>query len=133
MNEEEVKKLKSVEFYSQGVAAWFNTALEHDKSLLTLSVAALGFLVGLMPNGIHSIESLLLYISAIISFLVCLFSILMIYKKNLKHIQDVFMGKDDSDKTLEILDTAAGISFFLGVLLSSIIGISAAITNFMKG
>lgn len=133
MDEEEVKKLKSVEFYSQGVAAWFNTALEHDKSLLTLSVAALGLLVGLIPNGIHSIESLLLYISAIISFLVCLFSVLMIYKKNLKHIQDVFMGKDDSDKTLEILDTAAGISFFVGVFLSSIIGISAAITNFMKG
>lgn len=132
MSEEEVKKLKSVEFYSQGVAAWFNTALEHDKSLLTLSVAGLGMLVGLMPNGIRSVESLLLYVGAIVSFLVCLFSVLMIYKKNLKHIQDVFMGKDNSDKSLEILDTTAAISFFIGVLLSSIIGISSAITNFMK-
>ena len=124
---------KDVEFYSQAVSGWFNTRLEHDKSLLTLSVAGLGMLVGFISTGIGSITSLILYIGAIVSFLICLFSVLIIFQKNSTHIQDVLNGAKETNKVLEILDIVAKVSFYIGVLFSSIIGISLAIQNFMKG
>lgn len=54
-----VNDAKQVEFYSQGVAAWFNSALEHDKSLLTLSVAGIGVLLALMQTVLDSVTALL--------------------------------------------------------------------------
>lgn len=119
---------KQVEFYSQGVAAWFNSALEHDKSLLTLSVAGIGVLVSLMPSSINSLCSLFLYVAAILAFTICLVSVLTIYKRNKKHILDVIAGDAKNDSLLEILDTTASFSFFIAMLLSGMLGISSAIT-----
>jgi hypothetical protein len=34
---------KRVEYYATSVNAWFNTSLEHDKSILTLAAGALAF------------------------------------------------------------------------------------------
>jgi hypothetical protein len=121
---------KRVEFYSQGVAAWFNSALEHDKSLLTLSVAGIGVLVSLMQTVIDSLCLLLLYASAILAFMVCLVSVLMIFKRNKKHILDVFNGQTADDPVLSLLDSSASFSFFLAMLLSALLGISSAITTY---
>lgn len=121
---------KHVEFYSQGVAAWFNSALEHDKSLLTLSVAGIGVLVSLMQTAIDSICSLLLYAGAILAFMVCLVSVLMIFKRNKKHILDVFNGQTTDDSLLDVLDSSASFSFLIAMLLSALLGISSAITTY---
>lgn len=43
--EEDLYHQKELAFYTQGVAAFFSTALELDKSFLTISVAAIGFWV----------------------------------------------------------------------------------------
>lgn len=122
---------KHVEFYSQGVAAWFNSALEHDKSLLTLSVAGIGVLVSFMQSAIDSISSLLLYVSAILAFMICLVSVLLIFKRNQKHIVDVFNGKNEDDSMLEIMDMSANYSFVAGMLLSALLGISLAINTYI--
>jgi hypothetical protein len=119
---------KQAEFYSQGVAAWFNSALEHDKSLLTLSVAGVGVLVSMMQAAIDSVCSLLLYAGAILAFMVCLVSVLMIFKRNKKHILDVFNGQATDDPLLGFLDSSASFSFFIAMLLSALLGISSAIT-----
>lgn len=132
MTPEEVAQSKEVEFYTQGVNAWYNSALEHDKSLLTLSVAGLGVLVSLMSTGVTSIEAFLLYAAAIFSFLVCLLSVLMIFKQNRKHIENVFNGKVEPDSFLKILDTMANTSFFIAILFSSIIGISTAFHSYTE-
>lgn len=121
---------KQAEFYSQGVAAWFNSALEHDKSLLTLSVAGVGVLVSMMQTAIDSVCSLLLYAGAILAFIVCLVSVLMIFKRNKKHILDVFNGQITDDPLLGFLDSSASFSFFIAMLLSSLLGISSAITTY---
>lgn len=122
---------KNIEFYSQGVAAWFNSALEHDKSLLTLSVAGIGVLVSMVQTSIDSICALLLYSGAIISFMFCLVSVLMIFKRNKKHILNVFSGKTEDDPFLDILDGTASFSFFIAILLSVILGISSAINTYI--
>lgn len=122
---------KKAEFYSQGVAAWFNSALEHDKSLLTLSVAGIGVLISLMSAAIDSVSSLLLYVAAILAFMICLVSVLLIYKRNKKHIVDVFSGKNEDDSMLEIMDMSASYSFVAGMLLSALLGISSAINTYL--
>lgn len=119
---------KEVEFYSAAVNAWFGTRLEHDRSLLTLSAGGVGLLVTLLSTvGIHSVESLILYIVALISFLICLSVVLCIFKRNAAYLQAVINGSNDSDPLLGILDTAAISSFVLGALLSSIIGVAIAV------
>jgi len=64
---------KHVEFYSAGLTAWYTTRLEHDKGLLTLSAGGIGLLMTLMTTvGVSSAESLVLHVSALVTFLVCL-------------------------------------------------------------
>ena len=119
---------KEVEFYSAAVNAWFGTRLEHDRSLLTLSAGGVGLLVTLLSTvGIHSVESLILYIVALISFLICLTVVLCIFKRNAAYLQAVIHGSNDNDPLLGILDIAAISSFLLGALISSIIGIAIAV------
>ncbi|MCK9189493.1 hypothetical protein [Acidithiobacillus sp.] len=128
--EERLKESKEVEFYSQGMAAWFGTALEHDKSLLTLSVAGIGVLVSVMQTAIDSVASFLLYVGAIFAFMLCLVFVLMIFRRNKKHIIDVFNRQITADPFLVVLDSAASCSFFIAMLLSAALGISSAINTF---
>jgi hypothetical protein len=43
--EEETARAKDVEFFAAGVNAWYNTALEHDKSIFALAAGSIGLLV----------------------------------------------------------------------------------------
>lgn len=80
MTPEEIKNQKEVEFYAASVNAWFNTSLEHDKSLFTLSAGGIGLLLTLLTTvGLSSAESLVLYIGAILSFLSAIIAILLIF------------------------------------------------------
>lgn len=128
----EEAQAKKIEFYSQGVAAWFNTALERDKSLLTLSIAGLGFLLASMPTAVNSITALILYYLAALALLVCVLSVLLIFQRNKKHIQDVFNGATNDDTWLAVLDNVAMWSFMLGVLFCAIIGISSATSTYFE-
>ena len=124
----EIQNLKEVEFYSATVNAWYGTRFEHDKSLLTLSVAAIGLLVTLASTiGITSHCLLFFYVLALCCFVIYLISLLCVFKRNSKHLEDVVNGLDDGDKMLEILDKISFGSFISGVICSSIIGILAAI------
>ena len=128
----EEAQAKRIEFYSQGVAAWFNTALERDKSLLTLSIAGLGLLLALMPTAVNSIAALILYYLAAFALLVCVLSVLLIFQRNKKHIQDVFNGATSDDIWLAVLDQVAMWSFMLGVLCCAIIGISSTTSTYFE-
>ncbi len=73
MAAEDINEKKEVAFYTAGVTAWYNTSLEHDKSLFTLSAGGIGLLITLIRTvGVPSAETLILYIAAMISFLICL-------------------------------------------------------------
>lgn len=128
----EEAQAKEIEFYSQGVAAWFNTALERDKSLLALSIAGLGFLLTLMPTVVNSITALIFYYLAALALLVCVLSVLLIFQRNKKHIENVLNEKKYDDKWLKMLDNVAMWSFMLGVLFCAIIGISSATSIYFE-
>jgi len=118
---------KQSEYYAAKANAWFNTKLEYDKSLLVLSAGAIGLLITLLTTvGVNSITLLLIFITAILSFIVCLISILAIFSRNAKYLVELIQGKDTSDPVLGALDSLSIFSFILGVILSSIIGISIA-------
>lgn len=129
--QQEISSLKEVEFYSASVNAWINTKFEHDKSLLTLSAGAIGLLITLISAiGVKSIELLIIYIIALLCFLICLVALLFTFKRNATHLEDVIQHNSSDDRLLTILDRVTVSSFLLGVLLSSIIGISTAIHSY---
>ncbi len=121
---------KDVEFHSQNLAAWFNTALERDKSLLTLSVAGIGVLVSMTQIAVDSVGSLLLYAGALLAFMVCLFSVLIIFQQNKTHIQAVLNGQNADDPLLGFLDSIAIFSFLMAMLLCVMLGICLAVTAY---
>lgn len=123
--------LREVEWYAAGLAAWYGTRLEHDKNLLTLAAGGIGLLISLVSAfGIESVESLILFILALFAFTLCVIAVLWIFKRNSKHIEDVVGGKRESDPVLNALDNVALSTFLAGVILSSIIGIAAAVHSF---
>lgn len=123
---------KRVEYYAASVNAWFNTSLEHDKSLLALSAGGIGLLLTLLTTvGLSSAEALVLYIGAITSFVVALVSILVIFRHNRTHIEDILSGNPTSNgPLLTKLDATALWAFAIGVLFTAIIGIAAAIHSY---
>ena len=61
MTPEEIAHQKDVEYYASSVNAWFNTSLEHDKSILTLAAGGLGLFITLLTTvGLSSSEALIL-------------------------------------------------------------------------
>jgi hypothetical protein len=132
MTIEEIENQKRVEYYAASVNAWFNTSLEHDKSLLTLSAGGIGLLLTLLTTvGLSSSEALVLYIGAIASFVVALVAILVVFRRNRTHIEDILSGKSTSnDPLLTKLDALALWAFGVGVLFTAIIGIAAAVHSF---
>lgn len=127
---QEKETQKQVEFFAASVNAWYNTSLEHDKSVLVLSSGGIGLLLTLLKvsNISHNITLLFLYIGAITGFIVALISVLAIFKRNRTHINRMF--SDDpvtDDKMLRILDKAALFAFGIGALSTAIIGIYSAV------
>ncbi|MEJ1250641.1 hypothetical protein, partial [Denitratimonas tolerans] len=119
---------KEIQWYSATVNAWYGTRLEHDRSLLTLSAGAIGLLITLLSTvGVSSVESALLYGAAIFSFLISLASVLWVFRRNGTHLTEILRSNAAGDAVLRTLDAVAIGSFFFGVVLASIIGISAAV------
>jgi hypothetical protein len=65
-----------------------------------------------------------------VSFLVCLVAVLVIFKKNRSHIEQVFQGQQGVDRSLAVFDNVAIWSFGIAVLFSAVIGISSAISSY---
>lgn len=132
--EETPRKLnfyKEIEFYSAGVAAWYSSSLEHDKSLLTLSSGGIALLITFV-SGLNSYWLITLYVLAILSFIACLVSVLLIFKGNKDHIAKLINGDDFRNPYLDRLDGIAMWGFGLGVIFAAIIGISNAFQQYSK-
>lgn len=134
MNEEELRQQKDVEFFAAGVNAWYNTSLEHDKSIFALSAGGIGLLITLLTTvGLSSSLLLHLYIAAILCFLASLVAILVVFRGNKKHIEHVLTSSANEvapGNTLKVLDLVALVAFGLGATLTALIGISAAANSY---
>lgn len=110
-------------FYSATVSAWLNTRLERDKQLLSLSAAAIGVLVALLCTvGAQNIFQSVLFYGALSAFLVTAIIVVHILGENTSYLEKVLDGSDPGDRLI-YLDKIAGISFVLGAVLFTLIGI----------
>ena len=107
---------KDTEFYSQLVKAWFSTKLQHDKSLLFLSVFFMWLLVFKTKDAIS-----IIYDIALLSFSISIVSILLIFKVNARYLEEILNGRKSLSKVLSLLDCISFISFVFGFVLSLIL------------
>ena len=125
--------LKEVEYYAALYNAWVNSRMERDKSLLILSGGAIGLLVTLLTTiGVSSVHALMLYALAILSFVVCSASLVIIFGRNSEHLEQIAKGEDKRDEWLGPLDRVALGSFFFGIVLSLAIGLSTGIDSLQE-
>lgn len=122
----EVVNGKKIEYFSQSYAAFVNTRLEKDKSLLTLSVAGLGFIVSKLPSAQSSTPlQYILFTFCAFSFLTCILYILKIFDQNAEYLQSIISKKppwhNESLKTqLDKSDKYSTYSFISGVITTII-------------
>lgn len=129
-NEKKILEAKHIEFHSQSVNAWYMSALEKDKSILTLSVAGIGFLITLLMNEeINSYIIFILFCSSILSFLISIIFIIYIFELNKKYLTGILKNDNSNKIKIKTKDKIAVISFVFGILFSIIIGISVALSK----
>lgn len=121
----ELQRLCLVEYKSQSYASFYNTTMEKDKSILTLSVAGIGFLITVIQlfKTINYLQLTLVAISAFF-YLVSIICIIRIFSKNAPYIVGIVNDDDVSSlgHKLKTLDSTAIKSFFIGIILSIILG-----------
>lgn len=130
---EELYNSHAVEFRSQSIASFYNTKMEKDKTLLTLSIATLGFIITFLNSTFELSWQTTLITSASAALLYTSYAIIKIFDKNGDYI--LASIKDENEKvkkislTLRKLDASATNSFYAGILLTVIL---AAVSQYKK-
>lgn len=115
-------------FRQETIAAWYETAMEHDKSLLTLSAAGIGLLAGfLSTKAVTSAGAFFVFIASMLFFLITIAAILTIFARNKAYLLNLLKRpfgstEGNTDQLLSFLDRAAVLSFVAGVALSALLG-----------
>jgi hypothetical protein len=118
---------KEIAWYAAGLGAWYATRLEHDKSLLTLSAGGIGLLITLESTvGIPSLTAMIFASLAILAFIACLVAVLLIFKGNSDHLEEVVQAGKGHSPRLAFLDRFAIYAFLVGVILSCVVGFAGA-------
>ena len=126
----ELERLKYVEFYSQSYASFYNTTMEKDKSILTVSAGGIGFLITFINiSGKMAIFEYIIFLLASISFITSILLIINIFGKNAEYIIALTTESEESDHLdcrLNFLDKMATIFFTIGLVLSLTLGASSS-------
>lgn len=125
----ELERLYAVEFRSQSYASYYNTIMEKDKSILTLSVAGIGFLITILQiTGSISRYQFAFFVIAAFFYLVSIFCMITIFSKNGDFIINMTTNQSTEviQYKLRILDKTAIISFGIAIVLSIIFGASSS-------
>jgi hypothetical protein len=127
-----VEAQKSVEFYAASVAAWYASAIEHDKSIFALAGGGIALLITLLTTvGFEDITTLVLFALAVGSLLITLITLLIVFNSNQEYIRRMLTSEVViDDPSLRLLDKVARATFAVGVLFACFVGFSAAITSF---
>jgi flagellar biosynthesis protein FlhB len=125
MNQEDYEAKNKV---SPGIlaSAMFNTQLERDKQLLTLSSSAIALLVTLLRTvGVSNLLQIGFFSVALFAFLVTVILVLEILKKNGEYIDQILQGGGTENKYI-FLDKFATLTFIIGIVMVIVIGIDSA-------
>lgn len=122
---------KNIAHYSVLLGAWIETRMERDKTLVTLSAAAIGLLVTILTTvGTKNLWEIPLFVVAVLSFLVTILSSLTIYQLNSRHLEAAIKGSSEKDPRLERYDKISIWAFIVGASAALAIGISSATYQF---
>lgn len=113
---------KEVAYYEVLVNSYVGSAMELDKSLLTLASGAIAFSLTLVEPVRSSELMVFFYFSSIFLFLITIFSALLALKLNLAYVTDTVKGRPTTGVLMRIFDRSALVSFSIGVLLLAIVG-----------
>ncbi|EPQ9985162.1 hypothetical protein ACUYO6_002702 [Vibrio vulnificus] len=136
LSDKEVEQLSGIEFQSQSYGSFYNTTLEKDKSILTLSVAGIGFLLTLLQfTRSISYYELAFFLIAAASYLVAIYCVISIFGKNSTFIIELVNKRDVSVKQyqLDVLDKTAIRSFYLAIVMTVLLGASTSQSMFTIG
>lgn len=127
------QKQKNEELYKAALPAFFNNELESDKTLLGLSIAAIGFFMALFINkDFHITEMMFITIFiALLSFLLTSAMILLVFIRNKKQLMEIIAktGEAGEDTMLEFLDKWKYLPFVIGIGSSVLFTLSLMFTN----
>lgn len=135
MDDKDLNQQKALAYYSESVHAWFQTSLELDKSIITLSSALIGLLLTLSFNRtLPSAAALILFGTALLSFFCSLALTLYALHGNRQHIVDVLSGKDTSSsgRLLKISDRSGQMAFAIGAILTTLLAISMTFETYLN-
>jgi hypothetical protein len=111
-------------WHSSLVQAWVNTRMERDKSVLTLSGAAVGLLVTLLVNfGVRTQCEALMYFFALMAFIVAILCALTIFWRNAEYLIQLHNGHNGCDSMLAALDRTLVSAFVVGILATVALGL----------
>tara|TARA_R110000751_G_scaffold199947_1_gene304729 strand:- start:640 stop:1287 length:648 start_codon:yes stop_codon:yes gene_type:complete len=136
LSDKEVEQLSAIEFQSQSYSSFYNTTMEKDKSILTLSVAGMGFLLTLLQLAKNiSYFEFTFFLIAALGYLVAIYSVISIFGKNSNFIIELVNKRDTSVKQyqLDILDKTAIRSFYLAIVMTVVLGVSTSQNMFTIG
>lgn len=116
-------------------AAWFETRMEADRTMVALSAGGIGLMVTLLTAvGVEDLWAAVFYTLALLGFIAAIIVGLAIFQVNAAHIAEAADDPEKADASplrarLRKLDRALMASFGSGVLFSILVGITAAATQ----
>lgn len=116
--------------YQAFLSGWLANKLERDKSILTLAGGGVALAVSLITTiGPDSISMLALFIAALISFLICLITLVFTFDENANYLSQVIKELPPDKRLLTLLNRIGLWSMLIGSILLSIAGGMAGYTK----
>jgi len=118
---------KNVAYYQTLLSAWIHTRMERDKTVIMLSMAAIGLLVTILTViGISGVWQRILVVCAFVGFVGAIWIGLRIYELNAAHLVDSLKGGSGKDLKLERFDKWSKAFFYFGIISMIILGLVAS-------
>lgn len=124
---------KNVQNYAVNLTMWFTTKLEKDKSIITISSAAIGLLVTIITaKGVQSLCQATFYGLALLSFLTAIICAINVLDENAEHIQLDLTNQGNRNQSLKRKDFILNTAFYLGIVFTIFVGISYGVNQFIS-
>ncbi len=127
---------KDTELYKASLSAFFQNELEHDKIILALSTAGIGFFIAIFKSQEGKISEVMFVTSiiALVMFAITVLMILGIFVYNKKQIISIITnsGKSEEIKELTMLDKTKYIPFGIAIAASMIFTLSLVVQSINK-
>lgn len=127
---------KDEELYKASLSAFFQNELEHDKIILGLSTAGIGFFIAIFQTQEGKISEVMFIASilSLIMFAITILMILAIFVYNKKQIISIIKGSGKSEeiKALSVLDKTKYLPFAFAIISSIIFTLSLIFQSINK-